>query len=134
MSGETDNSVLKRFDAFTRYVPAISWAIVLFVLLAIPFKITGYGYLPGDDALRHAAKAVSGKPWSEILVLGPAFHFDTNFGWHWLLREIYLSTNWSTEGLVLFAVIALFVMLGWSAMACPKRAEAWLAAMILILL
>ncbi len=47
-----------------------SGLIVALVLLAIPLKIIGYGYLPGDDALRHAAKAVSGKPWSEILVLG----------------------------------------------------------------
>ena len=78
------------------------------------------------------AKAVNGKPWSEILVLGPAFHFDTNFGWHWLLRQVYLWSHYDTEGLVLFAVIALFVVLGWSAIACLKRPEAWLAAMILI--
>ena len=76
----------------------------------------------------------SGKPWQEILVLGPAFHFDPNWGWHWLLREIFLSTNWSTEGLVVFTVVALFVVSGWSVLACLKRPEAWLAAFILVVL
>jgi hypothetical protein len=134
MSGETDNSVLKRFDAFTRYVPAISWAIVLFVLLAIPFKITGYGYLPSDDALRHAAKAVSGKPWEDILVLGPAFHIDPNWGWHWFLRQIHLTFNLGAEDLVVCVVIALFIISNWSIVACLKRPEAWLAAFILVAL
>src|SRR5580658_5918657 len=98
MSGDTDNSVFKQFDAFTRYVPPVCWAIVLFVLLAIPFKIIGLGYLPSDDALRHAAKAVSGKPWQEILVLNPAaYHIDPNWGWHWFLRQIDLAFNWDAE-------------------------------------
>ena len=52
------------FDSLKRYVPLAVWAIVILVILAIPLKIIGYGYLPGDDALRHAAKAVSGKSWS----------------------------------------------------------------------
>ena len=56
------------------------WAIAILIILFIPLKIIEYGYLPGDDALRHAAKAVSGKPWPEILVLGPAFHFDPELG------------------------------------------------------
>jgi hypothetical protein len=129
---DNDNPDSSGLDALRRYVPLAAWAVAILTILMIPLRIIKYDYLPGDDALRHAAKAVSGKPWSEILVLGPAFRFDTNFGWHWLLREVYLSTHWDTEGLVLFSVIALFVVCGWSAMACLKRPEAWLAAMILI--
>ncbi len=129
---DNDNPDSSGLAALRRYVPLAAWSVVLVTILMIPLRIIQYGYLPGDDALRHAAKAVSGKPWPEILVLGPAFHFDTNWGWHWLLREIYLSSHWNTEGLVLFEVIALFVVAGWSAMVCLKRPEAWLAAMVLI--
>ena len=57
------------FDPLKRYVPLAVWVIVIFVIVAMPFKIIGYGYLPGDDTLRHAAKAVSGKSWSQVLVL-----------------------------------------------------------------
>jgi hypothetical protein len=135
MSGDTDNSVFKQFDAFTRYVPPVCWAIVLFVLLAIPFKIIGLGYLPSDDALRHAAKAVSGKPWQEILVLNPAaYHIDPNWGWHWFLRQIDLAFNWDAEALVVCTVIALFIITNWSIVACLKRPEAWLAAFVLVAL
>jgi hypothetical protein len=134
MADENDNSNSESFEALRRYVPLAAWAVVVLVILVIPLKIVGYGYLPGDDALRHAAKAVSGKPWQEILVLGPNFHFDPNFGWHWLLREIYLSTHWDTEGLVVFTVVVLFVVSGWSVLACLKRPEAWLAAFILVAL
>src|SRR5207244_5560880 len=59
-----------------RYVPLIVWVIVLFTMILIPAKIISYGYLPADDALRHAAKAVSGKPWSEILVMRSDFLID----------------------------------------------------------
>jgi hypothetical protein len=129
---DNDNPRSSGLPALRRYVPLAAWAVAILTILMIPLRIIQYGYLPGDDALRHAAKAVSGRPWPEILVLGPSFHFDPNWGWHWLLREIYLSTHWNTEGLVLFEVIALFVVAGWAAMLCLKRPEAWLAAMVLI--
>ena len=99
---------LSFLEPFRRYVPLAAWAIVILLLLVIPLKVISYGYLPGDDALRHAAKAVSGKTWPEILVLGPAFHFDPNWGWHWLLEKIHLSTNWDAERLVVFSVLTLF--------------------------
>src|ERR1039457_6620285 len=80
---------LSFLEPFRRYVPLAAWAIVILLLLFIPLKVISYGYLPGDDALRHAAKAVSGKSWQEILVLGPAFHFAPIWGWHWLLGKIH---------------------------------------------
>ena len=123
-------------NALRRYVPLAVWAIVILVILAIPLKIIGYGYLPDDDALRHAAKAVSGKPWPEILVMGPAFQVDHNFGWHLLLRQIYLRSKYDppneardAEKLVLFSVVALFALAGWSALPWLKRPEAWLIAL-----
>jgi hypothetical protein len=134
MTDDNGNSDSSPLDAIRRYVPLAVWAIVILVVLAIPLKIISYGFLPGDDALRHAAKAVSGKPWTDILVLGPAFKIDTNFGWHLLLRQIFLWSKCSTEGLVLFAVVALFALVNWSALVWLKRPEAWLIALLAVAL
>jgi hypothetical protein len=129
------------FDALRRYVPLAVWAVVFLVILAIPLKIISYGFLPADDALRHAAKAVSGKPWPEILVMGPAFQIDHNYGWHFLLRQVYLGIKTGpaheardTEQLVLFTVVALFALVNWAALPWLKRPEAWLIALIAVTL
>src|SRR5437762_400733 len=78
-----------------RYVPLAAWIIVVLTLLCIPSKIISYGYLPADDAIRHAAKAVSGKPWQDILVMRPDFKIDPHPGWHFVLHKIYQVTNCS---------------------------------------
>jgi hypothetical protein len=119
------------FDPLKRYVPLAVWAIVILVILAMPFKIIGYGYLPGDDALRHAAKAVSGKSWSQILVLNDVYKIDHEFGWNWLLGKIHLWTNWNAESLVIFSVVAMFILVGWSALPWLRRPEAWLATLMM---
>jgi hypothetical protein len=118
-------------DSLKRYVPLAVWAIVLLVILAMPLKIIKYGYLPGDDALRHAAKAVSGKSWSEILVLNDVYKIDHEFGWNLLLEKIHHWTNWDTDKLVVFSVVSLFILVGWSALPWLKRPEAWLATLTL---
>jgi hypothetical protein len=117
-------------DSLKRYVPLAVWAIVILVILAIPLKIIGYNYLPGDDSLRHAAKAVSGKPWSEILVLNQVYKIDHEFGWNLLQEKIYHWTNWDTDNLVVFSVVALFILVGWSALPWLKRPEAWLITLL----
>src|SRR5277367_6629058 len=119
------------FDSLKRYVPLAVWVIVIFVIVAMPFKIIGYGYLPGDDALRHAAKAVSGKSWSQILVLNDVYKIDHEFGWNLLQERIHALTNWDAEKLVLFSVVALFILVGWSALPWLKRPEAWLVTLML---
>jgi hypothetical protein len=130
-----DNSNSSPFNSLKRHVPLAVCVIVVFVILAIPLKIIGYGFLPGDDALRHAAKAVSGKSWSEILVLNPVYVIDHEFGWNLLLEKIHFWTNWDAEKLVVFSVLTLFLLAGWSALPWLKRPEAWLitlmAAMIM---
>jgi len=134
MPDDNGNSDLSPLDALRRYVPLAVWSIVILVILSIPLKIIGYGYLPGDDALRHAAKAVSGKPWTDILVLGPSFRIDTNFGWHLLLRQIYLWSKCDTEKLVIFSVVALFTLVNWAPLPWLKRPEAWLVALLAVVL
>jgi len=119
-------------EPFRRYIPLAAWVIVVLTILMIPLRVIQYGYLPGDDALRHAAEAVSGKSWPEILVLGPAFHFDPNWGWHWFLRQFHLWQHWDTDALVVFALVMLFLVSNGAAMACLKRPEAWLAGFVLV--
>ena len=64
-----------------RYVPPAVWLVTVVVLILVPLKIIGYGFLPPDDALRHAAKAVSGKAWQDILVMRSDFAIDPSPGW-----------------------------------------------------
>ncbi len=127
------NSNFNRLDALRRYVSPAVWAIVISVILIIPLKIISDGYLPGDDALRHAAKAVSGKPWGDILVLGPAFR-DQNFVWHFFLRQIFLWSHCDIDQLVIFAVAGLFTLFAWSPLPWLKRPEAWLITLTIVTL
>ena len=117
-------------EKFRRYVPLGAWLIVILAVLAIPLKIIGYGFLPGDDALRHVAKAVSGKSWPEILVVGDAFKIDHNFGWHALLGSLHRALDWDAENLLVFSLFALFVIVNGAALAQLKRPEAWLATLL----
>ena len=122
------------FESLKRYVPLAVWAIVILVLFAIPLKIISYGYLPGDDTLRHAAKAVSGKSWAEILVLNDVYQIDHEFGWNLLLEKIYQWENCNAETLVIFSVVSMFLLVGWSVLPWLRRPEAWLATILLAML
>ncbi len=117
-------------EKFRRYVPLAVWMLVALVLLAIPLKIIGYGFLPGDDALRHAAKAVSGQPWSEIIVTGGVFKIDQSLGWHDILGAVYHATGWDAEGLVVFSIVTLFLLINGAMLPWLKRPEAWLATLL----
>jgi hypothetical protein len=125
-----ENNHLPFLNPFRRYVPLLVWIIAIAVIIFTPLKIISYGYLPGDDALRHAAKAVSGKSWSEILVLSPVYKMDHEFGWNWLLTGLHKLENWDAENLVIFSVVTLFVLVNIAGMAWLKRPEAWLAAIL----
>jgi hypothetical protein len=117
-----------------RYVPLVCWIVTVLTLICIPMKILSEGYQPIDDTLRHAAKVVSGKPWSEILVMRPGFTMDPHPGWHALLGVVYHTTNCSTEALVVTEVfgamtLVLLVVLPWF-----RRPEAWLMALLVLFL
>lgn len=112
-------------------VPRLVLLLTLLALLAIPARVITLGYLPADDALRHAAKAVSGKSWADILVLGPHYTVDHNFGWEALLRRVHQATGWDAERLVDLSVLGLFLMAAGSALPWLKRPEAWLGTLLL---
>jgi hypothetical protein len=126
-----DNPVSPGLAGLKRYVLLAAWMLVILTLLAIPLKIISYGYLPVDDTLRHAAKAVSGKTWSEILILNPVYKIDHEYGWNLLLEKIHLWTHWNAETLVIVSVVGMFLLWGWSALPWLKRPEAWLVAILL---
>jgi hypothetical protein len=130
----TNHINFARFEPLRRYVPLLVWMLVLLTLLTIPLKIVGYGYVAPDDALRHAAKAVSGKSWSEIMVLNSVYQIDHEFGWNLLLEKIHVATGANAETLMLFSVVSLFVLLGVAAILWLEFPEAWLVALTLAMI
>lgn len=114
------------------WIPAAARALALAALVVIPLRILAQGYLPGDDALRHAAKAVSGRDWSEILLLRPEITLDQHPGWHAILGALHEWLGFAALDLVLFAVVALFALYSLGPVLLLRRPEAWLLALALL--
>lgn len=112
-----------------RYVPLLVWVVVVSTAIIIPLKIIEYGFLPMDDALRHAAKTISGKSWQQILVMRDGFAIDPSPGWQQILAWIHAGTGANAEALVVFSVVALMLLVMTSALPWFRRPEAWLAAL-----
>lgn len=119
------------FEPLRRYVPLAVWVIVSLTLLVIPLKIIQYGYLPGDDALRHAGKAVSGKSWQEVLVMNDTYKIDHEYGWSLLLEKIHTAFDASADAIVIFSVVSLFVLAGLAALPWLRYPETWLMTLTL---
>jgi hypothetical protein len=114
-----------------RYIPLFVWIAVTFTIIAIPLKIIGYGFLPMDDALRHAAKAVSGKSWQQILVMRDDMPVDPSPGWQKILEWVHGNSGGSAESLVIFSVVALMLLVTLCGLPWLRRPEAWLAALFI---
>lgn len=100
------------------------------VIALIGVQILAQGYLPVDDALRHAAKAVAGKPWDAIIVARPGV-IDFSPGWHAFLRAVHLTTGANAHTLVWVGILASFFLVSLGPLLLMRRPEAWLAAMSL---
>ena len=109
-------------------------ALAAWSCLTLGVWILGQGYVPRDDALRHVARALSGRPWNDVLVVSPEMSLDQHPGWHWLLhllsRQLHLRAGqligvsvWGLSALVLLAPLGRF-----------QRPEAWLASLLLAVL
>ncbi len=114
-----------------RYLPLAVWVVAIATLILVPLKIIGYGFLPMDDALRHAAKAVSGKSWSEILILRGDFPIDPSPGWQAILAGLHQLQNCGAETLVIYSVAGLMLLVTMVALFWLRRPEAWLGALLL---
>jgi hypothetical protein len=116
------------------------WLIALLcgaALFMIPFKVAGTGYLPGDDALRHAAFAVDDRTWSEVLVLSPTLNpkMDSHPGWHAALRLAHKTLYINQDGLVVLAFTLAFAGFMISGLAASRAPAAWIvtsATMLII--
>ena len=116
--------------AIRRFVPLAAWIVTVFCLICVAGRIIAYGYLPPDDALRHAAKVISGKPWSEILVMRDGFILDPHPGWHAMLGVIHRLIGGDVETLVVLPVAGLMVCFSLAALMWLRRPEAWLGALL----
>ena len=126
--------MVKSESTISRYVPLIVIMIIICGMLLIPLKIIGYGYLPVDDALRHCAKIISGKDWSQILVLRPEARMDNHPGWHAILGFVHNLTGSGADGLVIFSVVSLFLLFCLVPVFFLRRPEAWLCALLVVIL
>jgi len=104
--------------------------ILFCAVLLTCLKIVSYGYLPADDALRHAAKAVSGKSWQEIIVMRPEMRTDRHHGWHAFLTAIYRLTDCEPETLVVVAVVVLALVFLVAPIPWLARPEVWPLAFV----
>jgi hypothetical protein len=130
MGDNNDSETEASPSGINRYVPHLVGLMIILVAVVIPVKILCLGYLPEDDGLRYAAKAVSGKSWPEILVMGGNYTVDHNFGYDLLLRQIYLLAHWDAEALLDLTLVGFFALLGICAVPWLKRPEAWLGALL----
>ena len=91
----------------------IALAAVLLVastFLLIPLRILSHGYTPPDDALRHVGKVMSGKAWSEVLLLKAEVdpNMDSHPGWHAILAFVHRTFDLDKDSLLVFSVLLLW--------------------------
>lgn len=107
----------------SRWVPVLLLVTVLAVLLYTPLKVAGTGYLPPDDATRHAAKIIAGKPWTEILLLRPEAQCETHPGWDHILTAAQWVFGTDAGGLVAFSIVFLFLLIVLPPLLVVRRVE-----------
>ena len=113
-----------------RRVKSAAWIVILAALVLIPLRIIGLGFLPDDDALRHVAKAVSGREWQGILVTENNPVVDHNAGWHAVLRGFHWLTGATPDTLIALSVAGLFLLVVLAPVYWLRRPEAWAGALL----
>lgn len=127
-------SGIKKLPAQSDLIPLFITLASVLVIIFIPLRIMGYGFLPIDDVLRHAAKAISGRDWNDVLVLREGISMDSHPGYHALLGLFYSITKCRPDMLVFSAISALFIAFCLAPLFFVRRQEAWLAALLAITL
>ena len=104
--------------------------LILGILLLIPLRIIGYGYMPPDDALRHTAFAVDTRDWGDIILLDPRFRNDLDGqpGWHAFLRLVHGATGWQPDMLLALSVVMAFVTFAVGGLIASGNPPAWFLA------
>lgn len=104
------------------------------VLLAFPLRLIQLGFLPPDDALRYAARAVSGKTWAEIMLIRPEITIDHNPGWNLLLGFVHSASGWDAKQLADFSVVLFFMIFAATPLLLLRKPETWLASLAVLTL
>ncbi len=108
--------------------------VIIAALLLFPLRILSLGYMPLDDALRHAAFVFAGKSWPDIVVMRDGFSLDFHPGWHWLLGLVQRLTHAGVDGLLFFEVFFLCAGVCLIPLTGFRRPEAWLFGLLLMLI
>ncbi|MFO7937618.1 MAG: hypothetical protein R6V06_08445 [Kiritimatiellia bacterium] len=114
----------------SRLVPPLILLTCFLTLFIIPLKILSYGYLPGDDAMRHAGKVLSNLSWNQILVSAYPIP-DVHIGWHQFLSFFHSMFGCNADDLVAIAIIILFLCVALPLLFLFRRPESWIAGLIL---
>jgi len=97
--------------------------------LIVPLRIVGQGFLPRDDAKRHAAHVVSGKSWCETTLQRGDCRVDIHAGWHSMLRGFQALGISTPRGLVKVSVVVSMTLFLVPALLLARWPEAWLASL-----
>ncbi len=109
-------------------------ALALCMLLVVPLRVVAEGWLPKDDVRRHVAKAISGKPWTDIVLLRADARLDEHPGWHAVLGAVHRAGVESPRALADFAIVSLAALFLVAPLFCFAFPEAWLAALAAVAL
>ncbi|MFA5143345.1 MAG: hypothetical protein WC522_04160 [Candidatus Omnitrophota bacterium] len=120
-------------DGLREMIPVIIFCLALAVIFCIPLRVMAYGYLPPDDAMRHAGKVIAEKSWDKILVLRPEFKMDSHPGWHAILGLVRAVSGCNQDALVFFSVIGLFTLFCLIPIFFLEFPEAWLASLLAVI-
>jgi len=129
-----DNFWAKLESAIGGREKVLAWLLAIICLFYIPVKITSYGWMPQDDALRHAAHGVNEKTWGEVIVVRPEFDVDHNPGWHSILRFMHRNFDMNQDDLLLFSIIGLYLLFNLTGAILSPRPLAWIAALAVLAL
>lgn len=101
------------------------------IVLSALWITIGLSFFPSDDALRHVAKAISGKDWQDILVVRDAFSMDSHPGWHFILEIFARISGYDNEVLLIISVCLLFLLFACTPVFLFKRPEAWIISLLI---
>jgi hypothetical protein len=125
------NTVQSESRGLERYAPLFLWGLSLVVICLVPLLITGRGYAPMDDALRHVAKVVSGRSWDDVVVLADWAKTDHNPGWHFILGIVHRVTGCDADTLLVFSVVFTFACFAAVPLIWLRHPEIWIATLLI---
>jgi len=110
-----------------RLGPALILSAAGFLLL--PCIILGnLHYTPGDDALRHVAKAMTGRPLTDVLIMNDGYPDDHNPGWHALLGLAHKLFGLGSVPLLYFSILLLYGLFIFAPALFARDRVAWFVA------